>query len=94
MIGCSPDTVEAQTAFKEKYQLPFTLLADPEHQIAESFGVWALKQRPSGEEYWGVLRATFIIGADGVIARVFPKVSPKTHDDVVMAALRELAAPA
>jgi thioredoxin-dependent peroxiredoxin len=79
VIGCSPDTVEAQAAFKEKYQLPFTLLADPEHQIAEAFGVWALKQRPSGEEYWGVVRTTYIIGPDGAISHAFHQVDPATH---------------
>ena len=79
MIGCSPDTVEAQAAFKEKNQLPFTLLADPEHEIAERYGVWVLKQRPSGEEFMGVLRATYVIGPDGVITHVFDQVDPAAH---------------
>ncbi len=87
MIGCSPDSVEAQAAFKEKNQLPFTLLADPEHEIADRFGVWVLKQRPTGEEYWGVQRATFIIGPDGVITRTFDQVDPATHAPELLEAL-------
>ena len=87
MLGCSPDTVEAQAAFKEKNALPFTLLADADNQIAEKYGVWRLKQRPSGEEYMGVVRTTFIIGPDGVIQRVFDQVDPALHARELLDAL-------
>ncbi len=69
--------------------MTFTLLADEEHAVAEQYGVWAEKSM-YGKTYWGNLRATFVIAADGTIAAVFPKVSPKTHDEVVLAALDEL----
>jgi thioredoxin-dependent peroxiredoxin len=88
VIGCSPDTVEAQAAFKAKNSLPFTLLADEDHAIAEQYGVWVLKVRPAtGEEYMGVLRATFIIGPDGVIKRVFAEVDPAVHAKELLEAL-------
>ena len=87
MLGCSPDTVEAQAAFKEKNALPFTLLADADNQIAERYGVWVLKQRPTGEEYMGVARTTFIIGPDGVIERVFETVDPAAHAKELLEAL-------
>jgi peroxiredoxin Q/BCP len=91
VIGVSPDSVEAISKFALKNDLDFTLLADEDHAVAETYWVWVEKQR-SGKNYWGVQRATFIIDPDGVVARVFPKVSPKTHDDEVLAGLRELAA--
>jgi peroxiredoxin Q/BCP len=91
VIGISPDPVEAVKKFAGKYGLEFTLLADEDHAVAEAYGTWAEKQM-AGKTYWGVQRATFIIDPDGHIARVFPKVSPKTHDDVVLEALSELAA--
>ena len=79
----------ASQKFAGKYDLEFTLLADADHAVAESYGTWMQKSM-YGKKYWGVQRATFIIDADGKIAKVFPKVSPKTHDDVVLAALAEL----
>ena len=79
MIGCSPDTVEAQAAFKAKNNLPFTLLADADRQIAELFGVYTLRTRPTGEQSLGVQRATFIIGPDGAISRTFQQVDPAAH---------------
>ena len=91
VIGVSPDSVEAVKKFAEKYDLDFTLLADADHAVAERYGTWVEKSM-YGKRYWGVQRATFLIDADGKIARVFPKVSPKTHDDLVLAALAELAA--
>ena len=66
------------------------LLADPEHAVAESYGVWAEKSM-YGRTYWGNLRATFIIDGDGVVRHVIPKVTPKTHDDDVLAAIASLA---
>lgn len=93
VIGVSPDTVEAVKKFAEKFELDFTLLADADHAVADAYGTWVEKSM-YGKKYWGVQRATFLIDPDGRIARVFPKVSPKTHDDVVLAALAELAAAA
>jgi peroxiredoxin Q/BCP len=86
VIGISPDEVEAIDKFAGKYDLGFTLLADADHAVAEKYGTWVEKSM-YGKKYMGVQRATFIVGPDGKIAKVFPKVSPKTHDDVVLEAL-------
>jgi len=86
VIGISPDEVKAIEKFAGKYDLDFTLLADADHAVAERYGTWVEKSM-YGKKYMGVQRATFIIGADGKIAKVFPKVSPKQHDDVVLKAL-------
>jgi peroxiredoxin Q/BCP len=91
VLGVSPDTVDKVKKFADKFDLEFTLLADADHAVAESYGTWVEKSM-YGKKYWGVQRATFLIAPDGTIARVFPKVSPKTHDEVVLAALAELAA--
>jgi thioredoxin-dependent peroxiredoxin len=91
VLGASPDTVEAQRKFARKHGLDFTLLADLDHEVADLYGVWGEK-RMYGKTYMGVRRATFVIDAEGNVAKVFPKVSPKTHDEVVLAALGELAA--
>ena len=91
VLGASPDSVEAVKRFHDKYSLDFTLLADEDHAVADRYGVW-VKKKMYGREFWGVQRATFLIDEEGVVAREFPKVSPKTHDDVVLAALEELAA--
>jgi thioredoxin-dependent peroxiredoxin len=86
VLGVSPDEPKALKKFAEKYGLPFTLLSDEGHKLADAYGVWAEKSM-YGRKYWGNQRATFIIDGDGKIAHVFPKVSPKTHDDVVLEAL-------
>jgi peroxiredoxin Q/BCP len=91
VIGVSPDPVEAVKKFAGKFDLDFTLLADADHSVAESYGTWVEKSM-YGKKYMGVQRATFIVDADGKIARVFPKVSPKTHDDMVLGALADLPA--
>ena len=88
VIGVSPDPVSAVKRFAEKHDLNFTLLADEEHKVAEAYGTWTEKSM-YGKKYWGVTRSTYIIGPDGKITHVFPKVSPKTHDDVVLKALAE-----
>jgi len=90
VLGVSPDEPPALRKFVDKHGLDFTLLADPEHAVAESYGVWVEKSM-YGKRYMGVQRATFIIDGDGKLAKVFPKVSPKTHDDVVLEALGELS---
>jgi len=91
VIGISPDEVKAIDKFAGKYDLDFTLLADADHSVAEAYGIWVEKSM-YGKKYMGVQRATFIVDPDGKIAKVFPKVSPKNHDDVVLKALGELAA--
>jgi thioredoxin-dependent peroxiredoxin len=90
VIGVSPDEVAAVKKFADKFDLDFTLLADADHAVAEAYGTWGEKSM-YGKEYMGVQRATFVIDAEGKIAKVFPKVSPKTHDDIVLGALAELA---
>jgi peroxiredoxin Q/BCP len=90
VIGISPDPVEAVAKFAGKFDLDFTLLADADHVVADAYGAWVEKSM-YGKKYMGVQRATFIIGPDGKIAKVFPKVSPKTHGDLVLEALAELA---
>jgi peroxiredoxin Q/BCP len=91
VIGISPDEVGAVDKFAGKFDLDFTLLADADHAVAEKYGTWVEKSM-YGKKYMGVQRATFIVGPGGKIAKVFPKVSPKTHDDVVLKALAELSA--
>ena len=91
VIGISPDEVGAIDKFAGKFDLDFTLLADADHAVAEKYGTWVEKSM-YGKKYMGVQRATFIVGPDGKIAKVFPKVAPKSHDDVVLKALAELAA--
>jgi peroxiredoxin Q/BCP len=91
VLGISPDDVDALARFSDKFELDFTLLADPDHAVAEAYGVW-VEKKMYGKAYWGVQRSTFIVGADGRIARAFQKVSPKSHDDVILGALDELAA--
>lgn len=86
VLGVSPDSAASHDKFKAKYKLPFTLLADPDHAVAESFGAWGEKSM-YGRKYQGVLRATFIIDENGRIATVFPKVKPKGHAAEVLAAL-------
>jgi len=86
VLGVSPDSVQAIRRFDDKYDLGFTLLADEDHAVAERYGVWVEKNR-YGKKSWGVQRATFIIDRNGTIARVFEKVSPATHDELVLGAL-------
>jgi peroxiredoxin Q/BCP len=93
VLGVSPDPVKAIKKFHGGQRLGFTLLADEDHAVCESYGVWAEKSM-YGKTYWGALRSTFVIDPDGTVATVIPKVSPKTHDEVVLAALEELGAAA
>jgi peroxiredoxin Q/BCP len=86
IIGISPDAAKAQSKFKTKYGLPFTLLADAEHAGAEAYGVWKEKSM-YGKKYMGVERTTFIIGPDGTIRRIFHKVKPAGHAEEILAAL-------
>ncbi len=86
VLGVSPDGVVSHGKFRGKYQLPFPLLADEDHAVAEAYGAWGEKSM-YGRKYHGILRTTFLIGTDGRIERVFPKVKPKGHAGEVLAAL-------
>lgn len=86
VIGVSPDTEKSHTNFSQKYELPFTLLSDPDHKICEAYGVWGLKKN-YGREYEGVYRTTFVIGPNGEIKHVFEKVKPSDHVEEVLAAV-------
>jgi peroxiredoxin Q/BCP len=90
VVGVSPDTVAAQRRFADKYSLDFTLLADADHEVAESYGVWVEKNM-YGKKRMGIQRATFVIGPDGLIKNVIPKASPKTHDNELLALLASTA---
>lgn len=89
VLGVSPDPVKAQAKFKTKFDLPFTLLADEEHAVAEKYGVWVEKSM-YGKKYMGVERTTFVINKEGKIAKIFPKVKPAGHATEVLAALETL----
>jgi peroxiredoxin Q/BCP len=86
VLGVSPDSEASHVKFKQKHGLPFTLLADPDHATAEAYGVWVEKSM-YGTKYMGVERSTFVIDADGKVAKVMRKVKPGTHADDVLAAL-------
>lgn len=83
IIGISPDKVSSHKKFKDKYELPFTLLADPDHKVCEAYGVWGLK-KSFGREYEGVFRTTYVIGPEGEIKRVFENVKPSDHSQEVL----------
>ncbi|NWF83614.1 MAG: thioredoxin-dependent thiol peroxidase [Bryobacteraceae bacterium] len=87
ILGVSPDPVKSIAKFKQKYKLPFTLLADEEHAVAEKYGVWVEKSM-YGKTYMGMERSTFVIGKDGKISHVFRKVKPEAHPAEVLAALK------
>jgi peroxiredoxin Q/BCP len=86
IVGVSPDASKAQAKFKDKFDLPFTLLADVDHKAAEAYGVWKEKNM-YGKKYMGVERTTFVIGPDGKIKRIFPKVKVEGHAEEVLAAV-------
>lgn len=88
VLGVSPDSASSHVKFKGKYGLPFTLLADEDHAVSEAYGVWVEKSM-AGKTYMGVERSTFVIDADGKIAKVMRKVQPDTHAEEVLAALRD-----
>jgi peroxiredoxin Q/BCP len=86
VLGVSPDEESSHVKFKQKYGLPFTLLADPEHEVADQYGVWG-ERKYMGKTYWGVERSTFLIDEDGRIAKVMRRVKPDTHAEQVLAPL-------
>jgi peroxiredoxin Q/BCP len=89
VLGASPDPVELVKRFHDKQGLNFTLLADEDHAVTERYGVWVEKSM-YGKTFWGAQRSTFVIDPDGKVAHAIPKVSPKTHDEQVLAALGEM----
>jgi thioredoxin-dependent peroxiredoxin len=86
VLGVSPDNVKKHAKFRDKYSLPFTLLADEDHAVSEAYGVWVQKSF-AGKKYMGVERSTFVIAPDGSLARIMRRVKPDTHADEVLAAL-------
>jgi peroxiredoxin Q/BCP len=78
VLGVSPDTAASHQKFKSKFKLPFPLLADPDHKVAERYGAWG-ERSMYGRKFQGILRTTFVIGADGRIRKVFERVKPKGH---------------
>ena len=86
VLGISPDEETSHVKFKEKYGLPFTLLADPEHEVAEQYGVW-VERNAYGKTSMGIERSTFLIDSQGNVAKVMRRVKPDTHAADVLAAL-------
>ena len=86
VLGVSPDGVASHVKFRQKYGLPFPLLADTGHEVAEAYGVWVEKSM-LGKKYMGIERSTFVIAPDGTVAKVMRKVKPDGHTDNVLAAL-------
>ena len=88
VLAVSPDSVDRLVKFEDKQELNFTLLSDEDHAITEKYGAWDMKKF-MGREYMGVLRSTFVIGKDGLIKHVMPKVKTKTHHDDALAWIKE-----
>jgi thioredoxin-dependent peroxiredoxin len=89
IVGVNTDSVKRHQNFKRKYELPYTLVADTDHRIAEQYGVWAEKMM-FGRKYWGIVRTTFIIDAGGRVARILTKLEPEEHATEAAAALASL----
>ncbi|MEA4908685.1 MAG: thioredoxin-dependent thiol peroxidase [Chloroflexi bacterium] len=87
ILGVSPDSIKSHARFKEKYNLPFPLLADQDHQVCSLYGAWGPKKM-MGHSYEGVLRTTFVIGPDGIIQKVFENVKPSEHSAEVLQAVQ------
>jgi peroxiredoxin Q/BCP len=86
VLGVSPDDEASHVRFKEKYSIPFTLLADPEHAVAEQYGVWGEKNY-AGRKYMGISRTTFVIDAEGNLVKTMHNVKPDGHPQQVLEAL-------
>ncbi len=86
VLGVSPDSASSHERFRDKYELPFTLLADPDHEVAEQYGVWGEKEY-AGKTYMGIDRSTFVIDPDGNVASVMRQVKPADHAEDVLAVL-------
>ena len=92
ILGVSPDSPEKHKKFKAKFELPFTLIADTDHAVAEAYGVWVAKSM-YGRSYFGNERTTFVIDPDGRIADVLRKVKPAEHDALVLRSLQRASPP-
>lgn len=90
ILGISPDKPAAQKKFKEKEELPYTLLADDQKEVAKNYDVWKEKNM-YGKKVMGIARTTFLIGPDGKISHVFEKVKPDGHAEEVLAQAKEMA---
>src|SRR5918992_4075244 len=86
VLGISPDDESSHVKFKQKYGLPFTLLADPDHRVADEYGVWG-ERSMYGKTYMGIERSTFVIDPEGNVARIMRRVKPDTHAEQVLQAL-------
>jgi thioredoxin-dependent peroxiredoxin len=86
ILGVSPDDVSSHDKFAAKYSLPFTLLADPDHEVATAYGVWTEKSN-FGKKYMGIVRSTFLIGPDGKLKRIWRSVKVDDHANQVLKAL-------
>ena len=91
VAGVSPNSVASHCSFRDKYRLTVPLIADPEHEAIDRFGVWQLKNR-YGRQFMGLVRTTVMIDGDGSIAAVWPNIRVKGHADRVLAAARDLVA--
>jgi peroxiredoxin Q/BCP len=89
VFGVSPDDVASHEKFRDKFELNFSLLADPDHKVADKYGAWREKNL-YGKKSMGIQRSTYLIGPDGRVAKVWKKVSVDGHDEEVIAALKEL----
>src|SRR5437773_9566595 len=89
VLGISPDTADSHGKFRDKHRLSFPLLADPDHAVAEKYGAWREKNM-YGKKSMGIQRSTFLIDADGIVRKVWPRVSVDGHDEAVIAAVHEL----
>jgi thioredoxin-dependent peroxiredoxin len=92
VLGISPDPVAKVKKFHDKYQLGFSLLADEDHAVAETYGVWVQKSM-YGRTYWGAQRTTFLVGSSGKVTQVLENVKPAAHDELVLSALDEAGPP-
>jgi len=87
VLGVSADDAQSHAKFRSKYSLPFTLLSDPDHQVAEQYGVWG-KKKFMGREFEGINRVTYLIDEQGVVQQVWPQVNPEGHAEEILAVLR------
>jgi peroxiredoxin Q/BCP len=90
ILGISPDDQESHRKFAEKHALPFPLLADANHAVAETYGVWKEKTN-YGKTYWGIERTTFVIDKDGLVKKIYPRVKVDQHADQVLEFVKSLA---
>ncbi len=90
----SPDSVESHTRWREKLKIPYPLLADVDHAVADAYGVWVEKtSKSTGQTFWGIARTTFLLDEDGRVLKVFPKVQVQGHSQEVLDALKTSSPP-